>query len=537
MMDGSLILVDKNDKPLGYDSREECHTGQGRRHRAFVMLLFDSNNNVILHKRKHRLFDGLWDLTAVSHPLHLTDQDETYQEASDRALKKEMGIEHVAIEKIGAFNYIAFDGKTCENEYCAVLIGTYNGQFLPNKNEVYDAKKVKFEEFMKDISENPKGYTPWAVLAAKQFQGKTKHFVLRSHLEILEQELKNYLKVFEPYSKKYFETKINDGSKYSPLIKKYYQELEDFSEGGKKLRGFLVFLGYQIGIQGSTLSTSLKGTTLNSVLPICLAQEILHSFLLIHDDIMDKSDTRRGKPSVHKRFEKDVDEHYGVSQAITLGDIACFEAIKLVNSATLDNASKNRALSILIDVLLETAYGQGMDVQFSQSRPTIAQIRKMTELKTAKYSFVGPLLVGSSLGKLSGAQGKAIVSFGMNVGLAFQLQDDILGVFGNEKVLGKSTLSDMREGKNTILIHKTRELADSKQQAVIGKLWGKKNGDIRDLGVMRGIIGACGALEWCRKKNRQLIGQAKSAALEITDEGQLQSIFNQLAEYVVTRQS
>lgn len=163
----TVLLVDEKDNLLGYAPREEAHSGRGKHHRAFVTLIFDKDNNVIIHRRKHKLFDGLWDLTAISHPLHINGKDESYQEASDRALLKEMGIRHVSVTKKGFFNYIAFDGKNCENEYCAILVGKYDGLYKPNNLEVYVAKKVKLEEFMKDISENPKKYTPWAVLAAK----------------------------------------------------------------------------------------------------------------------------------------------------------------------------------------------------------------------------------------------------------------------------------------------------------------------------------------------------------------------------------
>ncbi len=174
MMDSDqiLILVDENDNFLGYASREECHYGEGKRHRAFVTLLFDSKNCVLLQKRKHTLFDSLWDLTAVSHPLHLEDGDEDYQKASNRALEKEVGIGPVSVKKIGGFNYFSKDGKNCENEYCAILTGIYDGEYRPNKNEVYRIKKINFGEFVADIEKNPKNFTPWAKLAASQLKRK-----------------------------------------------------------------------------------------------------------------------------------------------------------------------------------------------------------------------------------------------------------------------------------------------------------------------------------------------------------------------------
>lgn len=163
MDDQTLLVVDDDNNFLGYAPRSVCHSGLGRRHRAFVTLLFDSSNRVLLQKRKHKLFDGLWDLTAISHPLRLNGKDETYQEASDRALKKEMGTGHVSIEEIGAFNYFAKDGKNCENEYCAVLVGKYDGNFVANPEEIYETKKISYREFVADVLANRPNYTPWAI--------------------------------------------------------------------------------------------------------------------------------------------------------------------------------------------------------------------------------------------------------------------------------------------------------------------------------------------------------------------------------------
>lgn len=167
MDDQTLLLVDEDDNFLGYEKRVVCHTGKGKRHRAFVTLLLDSQSNAILQKRRHKLFDNLWDLTAISHPLHVDGHDETWQEASDRALKKEMGIGGVKIKNIGSFNYFAKDGTNCENENCAVLIGSYDGAIKPNSDEVYETKKMAIWDFIKDADVNSSLYAPWAVLAAK----------------------------------------------------------------------------------------------------------------------------------------------------------------------------------------------------------------------------------------------------------------------------------------------------------------------------------------------------------------------------------
>ena len=518
-MDQTLILVDEKDNFLGYASRGECHRGKGKRHRAFVTLLFDSQNRVLLQRRKHRLFDNLWDLTAISHPLHLAGEDEDYQIASDRALKKEMGIGHILVKKVGAFNYFARHGQDCENEYCAVLIGKYNGDYTPNPREVYEAKKIDFEEFVKDVQETLQKYTPWAKEAIKVLKDfKTNHF---------KAELEKFLIEFNKFSKSFFSKKRLLVKKYPRLIENFYENLEDFNHGGKAMRPFLVYLGYRV----------VRGKDLKKILPICLAHELIHAFLLIHDDIIDKSKIRRGKPTIHEKYKKLFDAHYGVSQAIVLGDMASFEALNLVVKADFEDSLKIVCLEKLLEVVVQTTYGQALDVEYSYTKPNLAAIRKMTDLKTARYSFVGPLTVGAILGRANKSQFKALANFGLAVGTAFQLQDDILGVFGDEKITGKSTLSDLVEGKNTLLIYKAKELAGKKEKKLLARLWGKENAEKSDLEQVKEIIVQSGALAWCDKKKEKLVDKAKSYLAKVTPDLEIKLLFSQMANFIIERQS
>lgn len=585
-MSGSLILVDDKDNLLGYASRYECHRGRGRRHRAFVTVLFDEDNRVLLHRRRHALFDGLWDLTAISHPLRINGRNETYQEASDRALSKEMGIAHVPSEKIGAFNYIAFDGANCENEHCVILIGNYNGEFKANNNEVYEAKKVSFGKFIGDCKKNPQKYTPWAKLAAKRL---TKSKVKVKSQSLLKEELKQFLKVFESYSQQYFLQKIKDSAKYPPLIRQFYKDLFDFSLGGKRLRAFLVWLGYQaasgpaarhprptsslqsnleiemnkssdavgarrgsptrvtqsalpdtsdmFGILSTTATRSGKlAGGLKKILPIALAVEIIHDFLLIHDDIIDQSDRRRGKSTIHKRYGKLFGSHYGISQAIILGDIACFEAFKLIDMADFEDDLKIAAQKRLLVTLIETGYGEALDVEYVYKKPTFSAIWQMTQAKTATYSFVGPLTCGAILGKVKKAQLESLVTLGLAAGTAFQLHDDILGLFGDEEVIGKSVLSDLREGKNTLLIYKAKELAKADARRVLDRLWGKRDANFDELQKVKKIITDSGALAWCESEQERLIRSAKGYVGKITCDEKLQRVFFELGDFVIKRE-
>lgn len=172
-----MIVVDKHDRSSGrYVPRSQAHIGKGVHHRAFVCFLLDSKNRILLQKRKHHLWDNLWDLSAVSHILHMPDHNESYREGVLRALKKEMGIEGASTKKIGGFNYYAKHEKDdrCENEYCTIMVGRYNSLIKPNKKEVYDYKWMAFKKFIKDTKINPDLYTPWAKLTIKTLESKKK---------------------------------------------------------------------------------------------------------------------------------------------------------------------------------------------------------------------------------------------------------------------------------------------------------------------------------------------------------------------------
>lgn len=121
---------------------------------------------VLLQRRKHWLWDDLWDLSAVSHVLHLEDRDETYGEAAARALEREMGIQGVRVQKLAGFNYYAKHprGEGCENEYCAVMLARHDGPVKADPDCVYEHRWLGLEDFRAEVEARPETYTPWAAL-------------------------------------------------------------------------------------------------------------------------------------------------------------------------------------------------------------------------------------------------------------------------------------------------------------------------------------------------------------------------------------
>lgn len=161
-----LLIVDTNDNFTGkYEEKLLCHTGEGLHHRAFITIIFNNKDEVLLQKRKHFLWDSYWDITATSHVLHLPTHDESYEAAATRCLENEMGIGDVILKKIGSFNYFAKENEFCENEYCAILTGQYIGKVSADPKTVYKYQWVSRDWFYIDCQKNPQKYTPWALQA------------------------------------------------------------------------------------------------------------------------------------------------------------------------------------------------------------------------------------------------------------------------------------------------------------------------------------------------------------------------------------
>lgn len=166
-MNGQIILAcDDAGNFLEYIAKEAGHAGEGRRHIAITVLVYNPKGQVLLQKRKHKIFDNIWDIGAT-HPLHKENgKDETLEEATWRCLEVEYGIkDKIPLKNLGAFNYFAKYDGLCEHEHCFLLVGEYNGEFKLNLDVGYGYKWMDKFDFLKDIEDKVNNYTPWAVKA------------------------------------------------------------------------------------------------------------------------------------------------------------------------------------------------------------------------------------------------------------------------------------------------------------------------------------------------------------------------------------
>ena len=223
-----------------------------------------------------------------------------------------------------------------------------------------------------------------------------------------------------------------------------YQPLREFSAtGGKRVRPALVLLATQ-AVHGD----------IEAALPVACAIEDFQSAALIHDDIADKSELRRGEPCLYRRL--------GTGLAINVGDAALVHTIRRIcHSNAYDKTTRLRLIDALISMQEHTLEGQALDLGWTQENRwdiTPDEYLFMATSKTAYYSAAYPLLCGAIVGGGTAEQRSALEAFGLKAGLAFQLQDDLLNLVGDAKTQGKDFRSDITEGKRTLLVVKAIEV-------------------------------------------------------------------------------
>jgi geranylgeranyl diphosphate synthase type I len=289
------------------------------------------------------------------------------------------------------------------------------------------------------------------------------------------------------------------------------EALEDLLAGGKRLRPAFCYWGWR----------GAGGDDCPQILAAAAALELLHASALVHDDVMDGSDTRRGQPSLHRRFEARHAEHgwrgspesFGVGAAILLGDLLLSWTDGMFHGSGLPAASLQRGQPVLDLMRTEVITGQYLDLLGQAAGDeTVASALRVVKYKTAKYTIERPLHLGAALaGCAGGPVAAAYSAYGLPLGVAFQLRDDILGVFGNPAQTGKPASDDVREGKRTVLLATAMARASPAQARVIERHLGDPLLDETGAAEVRAVITGTGALAECEQMIGQHVAEAVSA--------------------------
>ena len=288
----------------------------------------------------------------------------------------------------------------------------------------------------------------------------------------------------------------------SPLV----EAVSDLLGGGKRLRPAFCWWGYR-GAGGPDIEEALRAAA---------ALEFLQACALIHDDVMDGSDTRRGMPSAHHRFAMlhrgsewlGSPESFGMGAAILLGDLCLSWADELLLTSGMPDDALHRAKRVFDEMRTELMAGQYLDLlEQARGGGSVERAMRVVRYKSAKYTIERPLHLGAALAGAPPEVFAAYTGYGLPLGEAFQLRDDVLGVFGDPAETGKPAGDDLREGKRTVLIATAMSRATPAQASQIRRHLGDPGLDATGVATLREVIAETGALE-----------HAETLILELTDQ-------------------
>ncbi|RLI88965.1 MAG: polyprenyl synthetase family protein [Candidatus Altiarchaeales archaeon] len=276
--------------------------------------------------------------------------------------------------------------------------------------------------------------------------------------------------------------------------------------GGKRIRPLLCLLACES-----------VGGRIEDALETAVAMELIHTFTLIHDDIMDRDELRRGVPSVHKT--------YGESTAILAGDLLFSKAFELCDP---------KVIKILAKASTEICEGQEMDMSFESrtcvtEREYLKMIRKKTAVLIRAATKCGALLGGGTRDEID-----KLAEYGLNIGMAFQIQDDILGVLADEEKLGKPVGSDIVEGKKSLIAIRAIEKLEGEEKERLLEILNKRGNTRDEINLAVRLFGNSNAIRYCRRKAIQFVEMAKKAINELPDSDAKKDLRG-IADFVVER--
>jgi geranylgeranyl diphosphate synthase type I len=299
------------------------------------------------------------------------------------------------------------------------------------------------------------------------------------------------------------------GDELGPLV----DAVERLIAGGKRLRAGFLYWGYRASGRPDS----------DALVRLAAAMEFFQAAALLHDDVMDGSDTRRGMPAAHRAFAglhtdsgwSGDSTRFGESAAILAGDLCLQWSDELYATSGLPSAELDRGRRTFDTMRTQLMGGQYLDLLESargwdrlDTSARIDSARNVIRYKSAKYTVEHPILIGATVGGVAASDLAHLSAYGLALGEAFQLRDDVLGVFGDPSTTGKPAGDDLREGKRTVLIAKTLAAASPAQAEAVRSLLGDTKLDTEGVERLRGIIEETGALAGCEEMIKRYLDDA-----------------------------
>ncbi len=331
---------------------------------------------------------------------------------------------------------------------------------------------------------------------------------MSEYLDILKKEVKSV----EQALREFLDNKIENAANLSSWHKQYDENIKEYlTRGGKRLRPVLVVVGYK---------AIKENVEIDHLYRASCSVEILHNGSLLHDDLIDHDETRRGGKTFHATYRdissergdsKEIAFDYGMTMAILGGDALINLGAEAITAAKLDSD-----VGVLCQHYYQSAYSNLVDGvllemnMITDESATTETYLQMVRMKTAVL-FDRSLMMGAAVARATESQLNALEEFGIKVGKAFQIQDDILGSFGDEEKLGKSSSGDIREAKKTMLVFEVYAKASPEQRKEFDNLLGKADITEKEIERVRDLFRETGALESTQKKMTELLTSGQQA--------------------------
>jgi isopentenyl-diphosphate delta-isomerase type 1 len=527
LMAEAVIQVSENDQVIGPISKLDSHSGAGEYHRAFSVLLFNSNNELLLQRRSMDkvTFPGVWANSCCSHPLHSEEElDEGnamgVKRAAVRKLEQELGIspDSISIEDFVFMTKMRYSSRMnqewIERELDHILVIQADVDVNPNTNEVSEVMWVNRDQLEMMLLEEraaEEAVAPWFRCIAARVMNPNWWAAIGNiaELEALsDDEIHDMGDVSHMLPNAIGADLITSIREVKPLVE---QRIES------SLRASLPWL-----------VAKAVGDTHSGLLDIGAAIETVHNFTLVHDDIMDDDEVRRGRNAVHIEYD--------MPTAINAGDAMLAIAFeRLVQAENLDPHDVAPLVNRIAWMVRRVSEGQQLDIEF-EDRLNVSEedYLEMIEGKTA-VMFLTCAEIGA---RVSGADDEVIelmAQWGLSVGLCFQLMDDLIDVLSDSATLGKPAGSDVAQGKRTLMVIHALQQPDSEAKEILLKVLGKGE-DVAPEDLQAGLnaLEDLGSIAYAREKAVAYHAEAH-ACLDRLGDGPAMVALRELTDFQLAR--
>jgi geranylgeranyl diphosphate synthase type I len=503
----TVVLLDDHGEPRGAAPKHSVHGRDTPLHLGFSCYVFDPQGRVLVTRRaaSKPTWPGVWSNACCGHPA----PGEPLRDAVARRLRDELGISprRMALA-IPDFVYRAvMPNGVVEHELCPVVVAECDADPVLNPDEVADAAWLDWATLRVRAAREPATLSPWSVAQIARL-GATPLAWLTAPAGDLDRPpatparlpapaddpVASVRRLVDAVLAPFLEERTAALTALDPALGEVAAEITALvGAGGKRLRPAYVRWGHR----------AAGGDDDTAVAAIAAAVEMLHTFALIHDDVMDRATIRRGQPAARTRFAEEHaaagmagdHERFGDNAAILAGDLAFVWADELLDTAGLDQAAASRVRRVFTTLRTEVMAGQYLELrQDGAAHPDAEAAQRIALLKSGRYTVTRPLQLGLAITGAPPATSAALVAYGDAIGTAFQLRDDVLGLFGDVATTGKSCTDDLRTGKRTLLVQRAVELVAPADREHLARCLGDAALTDDDAERCRHIVARSGAL-------------------------------------------